>query len=255
MEALKRQIKFQLADTRRAIIIFWAIVIASNILFYFLNATTNNGMYGTGHMITVQSSNGQLVNTRYLNVAGSNVIAIWIFIIVYNMVMYYEIFPTAIGFSSTRKNFYLGAIIHNSILCFIMAVIEGVLLKLDRVIIKALGQNALDEFLMLDLKSVNIVYIIIVLFLIFILPCALFNLLGTILYKWGYKFWLVFLAGFIILANVRVEVPVRAFKAVSDFIFRFDGLMTFSAKTILVSALLYAVGWIFVRRRAVRTGR
>lgn len=256
MEGLKRQIKYQVMDSKNAFIVFWGIAIAVNILFYFLNATLDsNSTLGTGEIITVVEPNGSLTTTRYLNVAGSNIIAIGIFIIVYNMIMYYESFPTAMGFSSTRRNFYKGAVAQNILLCFAMAVVEGILLKLDRYIITAMGEKTLDKFLMFNLKSSNTLYTIIVLFLIFLLLCSVFNLLGTILYKWGYKFWIGFFIISIILSNIRGNKPILIFKNAIDYILRFDGVLVFSIKIILTSAVLYGIGWLLIRRRAVRSGK
>jgi hypothetical protein len=256
MEGLKRQIRYQVMDSKKAFIIFWGIAIAVNILFYWLNAISDsNSTFGTGEIITVVESNGSITNTRYLNVAGSNIIAIGIFIIVYNMIMYYEAFPMAIGFSSTRKNFYLGAVVHNSVLCLAMAAVEGILLKLDRYIITAMGEKYLDKFLMFNLKSNNILYTVVILFLVFLLICSVFNLLGAILYKYGYKFWIGFFAISIISANIRFNKPVLILKNSVNYILKFDGVLSFSVKIILTSAVLYGIGWLLIRRRVVRSGK
>ncbi len=256
MEGLKRQFKYQFMDLKKAFIIFWVIVIAINILLYFLNTKVgSNGSFGTSEIITKINADGQVTTIRYLSVASSNIIAIGIFIIVCCMVMYYECFPIAIGFSSTRKNFYIGVLVHNIILSFAMAVIEGILLKLDRYIIKAMGEQTLDKFLMFNLKTSNVLYIISVLFLIFLLLCSVFNLLGAILYKWGYKFWIGFFIVWMIIANMFASELILIFKNAIDSILKFDGLPLFSVKIILTSAVLYVLGWPLIRRIAVRSGK
>lgn len=250
MEGLKRQIKFQVMDSKKAFIIFWGIVLAVNILFYYLNGTApDNVSYGTSYNITTELT-GESINTHYINVAGSNVIAIGVFIIVCCMVMYYETFPTAIGFSSTRRDYYLGVLASNVILCFAMAVIEGVLLKLDKYIVRAVGRQPLNEFLMLNLEQDSIIYVIAVLFVMLILCCAVFNLLGTVLYKFGYKVWFVFLAIAFIQGNF---FPKNYFSGIGKF-FAFNNFITFSAKLIFISIVMYGVGWLLIRRQNIRSG-
>jgi hypothetical protein len=252
MEGIKRQIKYQITDTKKAFIIFWAIVIAVDILFYILNTRiASNAFFGTGSITSVIDASGQSVSTRYLNVTGQNIIAIWIFIIVYSMIMYYESFPTALGFSATRKDFYIGAVAHNLVLCFAMAVIEGILLKMDRIFIKAIGELPLDTFLMLDLEHNNTLYVISVLFIMFILCAAAFNLLGTILYKFGYKVWFIFLAVAMVLGNTVADYA----KYISIYFFEFNNIVTFSAKFITMSAILYGLGWLFIKRQNIRSSK
>lgn len=251
MGGFKRQLKFQVMDSKNAFIIFWCIVLAVNILFYYLNGIAEiNTSIGTSDSIWT-AANGGFITTTYINVAASNIFAIWVFIIVYNMVMYYETFPTAIGFSSTRKNFYLGAVAVNGILCFAMAVIEGVLLKLDKYFIRAVGRQPLDELLMFNLQKDSIIYVILVLFVLFISCSAVFNLLGTILYKFGYKSWFVFLAIAFIHGNF---VPKNYFEIIGKF-FAFNNFISFSARFIFISLVMYAIGWLLVKRQNIRSGK
>jgi hypothetical protein len=254
MEGLKRQIRYQLMDSKRAFIMFWGIVILVNILFYILNATSgSNTTFGSGSFITTVDANGEMISTRFLNVAGGNILAIAIFLIVYCIVMYYESFPTAIGFSSTRKNFYLGVVVHNIILCFTMAVVEGILLKLDRYIIRAIGELPLNTFLMFDLENNNILFIIAVLFLVFLLVCSVFNFLGVVLYKFGYKFWIGFAIVSIVLSNIVVDKPIL--KGTVDFLSGYNGFASFFIKVLIEGVILYGLGWMFIRHRSIRSGK
>jgi hypothetical protein len=252
MEGLKRQIRYQIMDTKKAFFIFWGIVLCLNMAAYFLVGAVNISL-GTSMVESRADSFGNMVTTHYANVSSGNIIPIAIFILVSCMVMYYECFPTAIGFSSTRKNFYLGAIAQNIILCFSMAVVEGILLKLDRSILKATGRQPYDKILMFNLDRDNVIYVIIVLFLIFLLVCSIFNLLGAVLYKFGYKFWLVSGAIMVIILNLGIEVMMP--KNIVNMLFAFNGLAGFFIKIILQAAVMYSIGWVLIRRRDVRSGK
>lgn len=252
MEGLKRQIRYQIMDSKRAFSIFWSIVLGLNIVAYFLSMNDNIS-FGTSMVESRADSFGNMTTTHYMNVASGNIIPIAIFIIVYCMVMYYENFPTVIGFSSTRKNFYLGVIIHNIILCFAMAVIEGILITLDKYIVKAIGKQPLNNIFMFNLDKDNVAYVITILFLISLLVCSVFNLLGIILYKYGYRFWIVLGVLSFVLLKLGIQKSVST--NIVDFLFSFHGLTSFFIKIVAEVTILYALGWTLIRRRGIRDGK
>lgn len=251
MEALKRQIRFMIKDSKRSFIIFWVVVILVNIAGYILNANFN-GRYGTISFgmakVGVSVNEGGLIN-----VAGSNIIAIGIYMIVSNMLMYYENFPTAIGFSSTRKDFYKALIIHNSLLCAAMTAIEVVLLKIDNIIIEAIGKQPLEDFIYFNTKENNIFYIFIIVFLMFMAFCAVFNLLGALLYRYGYKLWIVL--GVLVMIVGNIDNLSRIIKAIFLYVYDYNNFTIFFIKNVILAALLYGLAWLSVRRMNVRMGK
>lgn len=171
------------------------------------------------------------------------------------MVMYYETFPTAIGFSATRKDFYIGAVVHNIILCLSMAVIQGVLMKLDGFIIEAIGRNPLYDQLMLNTKEDSLLYIILMLFIIFLFVSALFNLLGATLYKLTWKLWI--LIGAVLMAIFNIE-PL--FNTVGNFFIKLIGytnpqqsILYWAIRMIGISVLLYFLTFLVIRKVSLRS--
>ncbi len=250
MEAIKRQIRFQLADSKNAFITFWGIILLVNLLFYIINGSTKFGSAGISFSA---SFNGTQV--EYVSVASAHVISIIIFIIVSSMVMYYETFPRAIGFSTTRKDFYIGAVIHNIILCLSMAIIQGVLMKLDGFIIEAIGRNPLYDQLMLNTKEDSLLYIILMLFIIFLFVSALFNLLGATLYKLTWKLWI--LIGAVLMAIFNIE-PL--FNTVGNFFIKLIGytnpqqsILYWAIRMIGISVLLYFLTFLVIRKVSLRS--
>lgn len=251
MEALKRQIRFMIKDSKRSFIVFWVVVILVNIAGYILNANFQ-GRYATISFgmakVGVSGNEGGLIN-----VAGSNIIAIGIYLIVSNMLMYYENFPTAIGFSSTRKDFYKALIIHNSLLCAAMTAIEVVLLKIDNIIIEAIGKQPLEDFIYFNTKENNIFYIFIIVFLMFMAFCAVFNLLGALLYRYGYKLWIVL--GVLVMIVGNIDNLSRIIKAIFLYVYDYNNFTIFFIKNVILAALLYGLAWLSVRRMNVRMGK
>ncbi len=249
MEAIKRQIKFQIADGKNAFIIFWIILLAVNTLFYIINGSSTFGSAGVSFSA---SFNG--AQMEYISVASGHVISIIIFIIVYSMVMYYESFPMAISFSATRKDFYIGAVIHNILLCLSMAVIQGVLMKLDGFIIEAIGRNPLYEQLIFNTKEDSILFIIAVLFIIFLFTAAVFNLLGAALCRLTWKLWL-FIGGFL-MAILNID---SLFKIVNEIFHYIGGRMNpessffdWGIMMILISMIFYLLAFLLIRRMSIR---
>ncbi len=251
MEALKRQVKYQVYDSKKPFIIFWLVILLVNISFYALNLYFD-ASFG------IQSNEaafnmGLYINDTKVNVAAGNIISIAIFFIVYNMMMYYESFPISIGFSSSRKDFYLGAVIHNFILAFSMSVIQGILMKLDGKIITLIGKQPLYDQLMFNLKDDNILYIIVMLTIIFMVLSSFFNLLGAAIYKFRNKIWVAVFVLPITILNIKAAT--RIFITLGDFFFNKSNLLIYAVKQLSLALILYALAWIIVRRLSVRNSK
>ena len=249
MEGFKRQLRFQYLDVKFAFIIFWFVVLLSNILFYVLNYTNKtNSNFGVRWFDSGVEFG--VIQSHSLNVSASNIISIGIFILVVSIVMYYESFPTAIGFSSTRKDFYKGVIGYDVMLSLAMATVEAILLKADRFIVNAIGRDALTNLIYFDTKTDNIFYIIINLFLFALLFAAMSNLLGVVIYKIGYKFWIGFGVLFVVIGNI--PLLYRSIIKFIEFIFYFNSSPLYLLKAAFIVVVLYVISWLFVRRLRVK---
>lgn len=190
MDNLKRAIKYQIDDNKAVLSIFLCIILALNIISFFLYWKFNNLYFG------IKLSMG-------VSVAAGNFVSIFILFIVYNYVMYYENFPIAISFSITRKNFYKSIILNNISLSLIIALFQGISFKIEPYIIRSLGMVPIQNFSMFDTKANSLFYIVLVMFLIFLVFVSLWNLIAVLNYKFGYKLWIVlasiFIIGFLLL--------------------------------------------------------
>lgn len=252
MEGLKRQLKYQIYDSKNAFIIFWAILIIIDILGCLLNVYFG-AMYNASSHGEFSFEIGVIEGSK-LSIASGNFISIAIFIIVYNMIMYYENFQTSISFSSTRKDFYVGAIISNIFVCLGMAIVEGILLKLDGPIIKAMGREPLYDQMFLNTQKDNLLFIIIMLFIILIVFCSIFNLLSISYYRLGYMFWIGIIA-LIIIVSSNVNFFGHIFGKPLQFIFAYNHPLLFSIKMLLLSFLLYAIGWLFIKKANIKSSK
>lgn len=207
MESIKRAIRFQILDSKKSIIVFWAVILTVDIAFYFINL---NG----GANFIVGMSDG-INGIRLLSVIGSNLMAISIYIIVYNYVMYYEIFPIAISFSVTRGDFFRSLIINNIFVTFIFSIIQGILMKVDPIFVRAIGREPILDFTIFNVNTDNIIFIVFSLFVVFLTSISIFNLLAALNYRFGYKIWIVFGVIFTLLVFGNMEIVVG--NAIEEF--------------------------------------
>lgn len=252
MEGLKRQLRYQIYDSKKSFITFWAIIIIVNILSGFLNvysAVLFNSPSSGEFSFTIGAVEGSK-----LSIAAGNLGAIAVFIIVYNMIIYYENFPAAIGFSSTRKNFYIGAVIHSILLCLGMSIVEGILFKLEGPILKAMDREPLYEQMFLNTQKDSLIFIIIMLFIIFILFCSLFNLLGILSYRYGYKLWIGF-GALVIIISFNAKAFDKTFGKLFKFILAYNNPLLFSIKMLILSFIIYSIGWLFTRKVNIKSGK
>lgn len=245
MDSTKRMIKFQNYGDRKSLEVFWLIMIAINIFSYILNyyiGTNSKAFYFS------------IGNSSTMSVAGLNVSVAFIYLLVVGICMYYKYFPIAIGFSVTRKSFYKSVIVSNITTCLTMAIISGLLLKVDRFIITAIGREALVDFTFFNIIDDNIIYIIFSLFIQFLITISISNFFGVLLYRLGaVKFWGGVLLLFIVIQS-------NHFKIVKNILDSLGKIFTTRITPInliyllIIGLILYSLGYFIIMRTDVKVG-
>lgn len=237
MESIKRAVRFLIKDSRKSIIGFWIVMLIQNITIYLLNLNIGTNIsIGMGIKIN---------NIRLLSVTGSNIMAIMIYFIVYSYLMYYENFSIGISFSVTRRDFFKSLIINNFFVCFVFSVVQGILMKLDPIIVTAMGRKPMLNFIIFNSSTDNIIYIIASLFIVFLTFASIFNLLAAINYRFGYIIWIIFGAVFFIsILTGTVHLIVTAFNFIfSNIISPRLGFIKV-IKTIIFITIIYTLGYV-----------
>lgn len=185
MTGFKRAIKFQKIDFLKAVGAFWLVMLILNIASYLVNNFFGEGtiFYGIHNF-----SSGSMST---MSIAGANMWPAFIFFIVYCYEMYYEYFPIAVSFSTTRRDFYKSVAIDNIIVSIVFALIQGILMKLDIIAIKALGFIPLTDFGIFNTQKDSLIFIILSLFVVFLFVVSIMNLLALLNYKIGLKLWII----------------------------------------------------------------
>ncbi|MBU5438834.1 hypothetical protein KQI42_12470 [Tissierella sp. MSJ-40] len=246
MDAVKRLMKYQNYDFKKDFLSFWAVIICVNIGGYILNSSFGRRYVDMRIGMMSKGSNG-------VSVAGANLIPILIFIIAYCIEMYQESFPLAIGFSSTRRNFYKSVIFSNVIFSMAMAVIEAVLLKADRLIITSIGREPLLDFNYFHIVNDNILFIILSLFLAFLTCCGVFNLLGTLVYKFGYKFWIAF--GILATIILNIAGLKNIIWEGGKTLLLSNNFPSYAMKALIISLMTYVLGWLIIRKVDMKSSK
>nr|WP_300002412.1 FtsX-like permease family protein [Tissierella sp.] len=247
MESLKRSLKYQFRETKGFLLGFWGTVILVDILFYILNSLSSNRFIdfssnGGSINFSIGFSLGNTGSSDPLSVVGVNFLIIAISMIVYNYKRNYERFPLALSLGMTRRDYFLSFLMDNIFMAFMMAGIQGLLLKIDPILMELVGKEALYEFVNFNLKTDNVLYIILTLFILFLIVISSFNLLASLNYKFGSKLWIVIVAFNILVTAFRINIFDKIFEWIGRITVTRFGL--FEIVAILGSiALIYALNY------------
>lgn len=242
MTGFKRAMKFQRIDFLKGVGVFWLVMLVLNIASYLVNHYFGEGtiFYGIHNF-----SSGSLST---MSIAGANMWPAFIFFIVYCYEMYYEYFPIAVSFSTTRKDFYKSIIVDNLLVTLVFAIIQGILMKVDILAIKALGFIPLTDFGIFNTENDSLIFIILSLFAVFLFVASIMNLLALLNYKIGWKLWII--VGIVVSLFVGVGIT---------FIFGvLDQIMTIRIDLIQLIVLMipiilcYAAGFMVVKNTNIK---
>lgn len=244
MGATKRMVKYQLKDLKKSLLIFWMVIIVITIGSYALNflISSNQDIFYFA-----------LGNRGTISVAGALLLPVIIFILSYTIETYYKAFPISIGFSMTRIDFYTSIVLSGILMCLALAAILGILLKLDFLIIRAMGREPLVDFKTFNTMSDSIFFIVSSLFISLLTLTSIFNLGGVLLYRFGaIRFWGSYLLLGIALSFINISI-VQFFT--TYFIWDlFTTRITFShvLYLLLIAMICYLLGYIVIRKVNVK---
>lgn len=224
MNSIKRTSRFLSINMRNSTLIFWLVFIFIGLLSYLLSSPFLNilndslslGLTLEGNSISygIHMGNGQ--EFGLVSIAGANMMPILIYYLVYIYTIYYEELPIVIGFSGTRKNFFLSLIFNNIVMAAIFSIIQTILLKIDIGLIRSLGQKPYVDFMIFNTEVDNPIFIALTIFLMSICALGFINLLASLNYRFGYKIWIIFAIFFILLV---VVMPATIGMKTFDLIF------------------------------------
>lgn len=187
MSSFKRALKFQNIDFKKSVVTFWAVLI-------FINVGSYVSLYKfSNRFIGIRVSDSVIMNGAMdsaISIAGANIIPLLIFFIIYCYETFYEYFPIALSFSTTRKDFYKSAIVYDVTAVALFSLIQGILMKADTHIVKSLGAKPKVDFGIFNSQADSLLYIVFSLFICFMVFVGIMNLLGALNYKVGYKLWI-----------------------------------------------------------------
>lgn len=246
MENFKRNMKYQFMETKKFLLGFFITIIIIDLVFYILNARYSEN-------INIGFSLGELGVNSALSVVGINIMAILIALIAYNFESNYEDFPLAISLSMTRKGYFLSFLADNIFIALIFAVIQGILFKIEPIIMRMIDRVPLYDFVYFNNQTDNIFYIIFILFILFLGFTAFWNLLASINYKVGYKMWIVLIAANILLTSIsfRIGFIETIFDSIEKILS--PRLGVFQILIILASiGILYTLNYLIVIRTDIK---
>lgn len=247
MEGLKKSMRYQFMESKKFLLGFWSVILIVNIGFYILNNIIRNN-------VTIGFSTGSSGGIMPLSVAGINLMAILIALLVHNYESNYQSFPLAISLSMTRKEYFLSFLVDNILIAFVCATIQGILLKIDPFFVKLINRTPLYDFKYFNTITDNILYIIFILFISFLSFTAFWNLFSSINYKFGYKVWLILIGTNILLSIININFIGSILNSIGNILA--PRLGVFQILVILSSTVaFYMLNYIVVIRTDVKKVR
>lgn len=181
-----RIIKFQYEDSKRSLSKFWAVLLVVDILLYVLNKSNVLG----GSLGMSQYSGG----VSSLSIMGANLMAIFIYLIVYNYENFYKNFPLALSFSITRQDFFKSILVKNLCISLTLGMIQGLLLTIDAPLVRSIGRVPIVEFVLFNTELDKAIYIIFAISIVFLTFLSLWSVVAALNYRFGYIIWIIFVA-------------------------------------------------------------
>lgn len=239
MKKFKRPITFLFNEAKSNLMSFWIVITIINILSFAFTIIVNTMGSSQGvRSSTIYGIHTSLDdNTTLSSIAGANFMVILIFFVILSYLFYYEIMPIAVGFSTTRKGFFVSLIVTNIIIAFITSLIQTIFLKFDYILIKKIGKEPFTDFTVFNSSTDNPIFIFFSIFFISIFVLGLLNLLASANYKFGYIMWIV-LAVFVVL--ILPLFPTGRFEGISKVY-----EILFSKKFNLLTLLLITATSVF----------
>ncbi len=194
MENTKRIIKYQYKESKISMSKFWLTMFLVSLFLYIINKRSGPNV-SSGIIVS-----GDITS---ISILGVSLFALLIYLIIFNYENLYKNFPMAISFSVTRKDFALSTIFKGLVIAATSGLIQGVLLKLDPIIVRLVDKTPMYDFGIFNTNTDNIIYLIFTLFIILFTVSSMWNLLASLNYRFGYKLWIVFLGLYFISSFIR----------------------------------------------------
>lgn len=236
MDLNKRIFRLLSYDLIKTIGAFWAVLLIVNTLTTILAFYINSNI-----IIGPVIREGELIS-----LAGSNIIAVFIYFIVYGLETYYENFSLAVGFGITRKDFYKNIILHNLLIALVFGIIQIVLLKIDIIVVSMLGREPLVEYGLFNLQSDSIIAATFLLSFAFLVFISIMNLIGILQYRFSYKFWIVF-GIFMFVGQMLTNGIQRFIELITNLQIVYSNGIFIGAGSLLIF-LAYFIGFLLIRR-------
>lgn len=255
MESIKRSIKYQLKEDKTFSITFWITMLLLGTLAYAVNfySNRNGAMGGIGiwHSFGEEGFAGKYVS--YVSVAGANIIPMLVVFVIYTYGKYYEQLPISLSLSITRTDFMKSLIVSNIAVAFVFSSIQAMLMKIDPLIVKALGMNPLYDLSYINTDTDSVIFIAFSTFLIILLFISLWTMIASLNYKFGGKLWLAFVLINIFLFNVELPMK-RALPSVNifDAMVRDRVDLTQAVMYIILISVFYGIAYITTWRAYIR---
>lgn len=239
MNRLTACINFQIKAMVKSSLIFLAIYIAASVTLLSM------------FMISFNNSSGGSFTSGFYIGGG-------IFIFVYVIASYKEMFNFLLMFGNTRKNILLSTIITSAVMSVLFSVLSAIVVLAEEAISKILGFSNPGSISLINLiyKDTNLFSESIWLAAFFFLICLFSLLYGALAYKFGNAFITLFWVSFgLAFTGLPALIDMNTFKVIAEVITSFfrvgseHGILLAPVNFIAASLVLSIAAFLVSRRQ------
>lgn len=213
MENQARILKYQAGRGLLSLVKFWIGPLLVMIFFFCLN-------YFGGENFSA----GITMVGPGLSIVGANLLYLSIYAIVLSFESYYKVFPRLLGFSISRRSYFTSTLCQSALIAFGIALIQGLLFKLDPWLVTAAKRRPLYEFYVFNSRTDSVFFIMLYVLVLFFTILSIARLIAALSYRFGFIFWLTGAAVIILMMSISAWTRRAVWKAFS-FLF-LDLLLT-----------------------------
>lgn len=241
MNTFKRILRYENTNTKNSTLGFLLVMIVMNVLFYLMNHSPN-------FINNIGLTSGEL-----LSVVGINFLPMGLFLLLHTYNNYYEAYSLTSSFNIVKSDFYGSLVLDNILMVGIMSLVQGILIKLDPIVISLIGKTPLYDLGFTNTQTDNVFFIIVSLFVSFMFIMGIFNIMAALNYKFGRKIWIVYI-GLIVGLNYIVESKINIWLGQYFTDIAMNERLTFisTGKYLILTLITYGITYFIVKNTKPR---
>lgn len=225
---IKAMMRLHYMDTMHSFVIFWSILI---------------GLFLLSCYLTYQFSDGAIMFSGWF--------AVYIYALVGGVVTVNGTLPVALGWSVTRRDYYLATLLHYLLVSFALSVMYALLYMIEVWFLTVNPDVKLRFYQVPWMDGSSVWFLLWFHFIVILAIVSCANVVGCLYYRFG-RLGLFASFAVVLLLIVMLHL-LRGWEALFKWLSRIDSVEEFTLWLIPFSFACLVAGWLFLRKAPART--